>query len=152
MPEVKRIKYQLNKVVKNTLLSYKDNTNGIKIKAHLARIPMIYIDPEQMKRALRNLIDNSIEAMDEMPDGEIDITTRLTMDNSIEIEIKDQGAGIDPAEIDKIFEPYYSKKRKGTGLGLAIVNKVISDHGGGIKVEENKPRGVIVKINLPKGS
>jgi len=151
MPELNLMKYQLNRVVKNAYAAYDELQNGIEINLRLGKIPKILMDPEQMKRAIRNLIDNAIESMEEAGPGTISIATKADSDNGIELIISDQGKGIKEEERDKIFVPYFSSKKKGTGLGLAIVSKIIADHGGSISLTKNKPKGTIVTIHLPGG-
>jgi two-component system nitrogen regulation sensor histidine kinase NtrY len=65
------------------------------------------------------------------------------------VEVADDGPGIPPDDKDKLFLPYFSTKKRGTGLGLAIVNRIISDHHGYIRVEDNRPRGTRFIIELP---
>jgi two-component system nitrogen regulation sensor histidine kinase NtrY len=101
-----------------------------------------------MRRALINLIDNAVAAIEER--GAIRIDTRPgTRDGSLHIEITDDGPGIPPGDRDKMFEPYFSTKKRGTGLGLAIVHKVVTDHRGTIRVEDNSPRGAKFVIEIP---
>lgn len=151
MPDVKPVKYQLNAVIKAAVTAYAGNTNGITIDLNLGKIPQILIDPEQMKRVVRNLLDNAIEAMEGMDTGKIVITTRIHAVNGIELSMADEGVGINPEDMDKIFVPYFSGKKKGTGLGLAIVSKIIADHGGKISVRHNMPKGAVFVIHLPRG-
>lgn len=151
MPDVKPVKYQLNAVIKAAVTAYAGNTNGITIDLNLGKIPQILIDPEQMKRVVRNLLDNAIEAMEGMDTGKIVITTRIHAVNGIELSMADEGVGINPEDMDKVFVPYFSGKKKGTGLGLAIVSKIIADHGGKISVRHNMPKGAVFVIHLPRG-
>ncbi len=110
------------------------------------RIPQIMIDPDQIKRALLNLLDNSISAT--TPEDTISINLRTSDGYSI-IEVSDTGTGIPEDARDKLFVPHFSTKKDGTGLGLAIVHRIITEHGGTIEVEENKPKGTIFRIKLP---
>ncbi len=106
------------------------------------------LDPEQMKRALINLIDNAISAME----GRGTVTIRSRRDAArrvLRIEVADEGPGIAPADRERLFLPYFSTKKRGTGLGLAIVNRIVSDHGGTIHVEDNIPRGARFVIEIP---
>ena len=101
-----------------------------------------------MKRALTNIIDNAIDAMNKK--GEIEIKTSLDKQyNKIEIEISDTGPGIPEKDKEKLFLPHFSTKKKGTGLGLAIVNQVINEHNGIIRVEDNEPIGTKFIIQVP---
>jgi two-component system nitrogen regulation sensor histidine kinase NtrY len=151
MPEVNLVKYQLNTVVKSSVTAYDGNTNGIQINLRLGKLPQILIDPEQMKRVIRNLLENALEAMEGMASGKIEITTCMSATNGVELVVADEGVGINKEDMDKIFVPYFSGKKKGTGLGLAIVSKIVSDHGGKISVSENTPRGAMIVIHLPRG-
>ena len=63
----------------------------------------------------------------------------------------DDGPGIPPEDKPRLFEPYFSTKKNGTGLGLAIVSSIITDHGGFVRVRDNKPRGAVFVIELPAG-
>ena len=108
----------------------------------------IQTDPEQMKRAFINLIDNAIDAMNKQ--GKIAIHTSYDKHHQrVIIEISDAGPGILPEDKDKLFLPHYSTKKKGTGLGLAIVNQVINEHNGSIEIENIKPHGVKFTIQIP---
>lgn len=151
MPDVKLVKHQLNTVIKSAVTAYNGSMNGITINMKLGKLPQILIDPEQMKRVIRNLLDNAIEAMEGMDSGRIEISTCMNSSNKVELVVADEGVGIDKENMDKIFVPYFSDKKKGTGLGLAIVSKIVADHGGKISVTENSPRGAMFIINLPRG-
>jgi len=106
----------------------------------------VLVDPEQIKRALINLLDNALEACD--ASGEI--TVRLSEDvRGIAIEVADTGRGVPPRDRDKLFLPDFTTKGRGTGLGLAIVSRIVADHNGTIRVEDNRPRGARFIIELP---
>ncbi len=109
-------------------------------------IPDINLDREQIKRALINIIDNGIEAIDR--NGIIKIGVSMDSDN-LTIEIADSGLGIKDDEKEKLFLPYFSKRKGGTGLGLAIASKVIKDHEGQISIRDNIPQGSIFVLKLP---
>jgi two-component system nitrogen regulation sensor histidine kinase NtrY len=107
-------------------------------------------DPEAMKRALANLVDNAAEAMQGSMVREIHIGTSLVASrDAVELVIADTGHGVTQELKEKLFLPYFSTKKRGTGLGLAIVNRIIEDHHGSIRVEENKPVGTRFIVELP---
>ena len=112
--------------------------------------PRFEFDPEQMKRVIGNLLENSVQALDGVGDAQIWIETIYDETLGIvKIKIKDNGAGI-PAEVrDRIFEPYFSTKKHGTGLGLAIVKRIVEDHNGFIRAFNAKPRGTEFVMELP---
>jgi two-component system, NtrC family, nitrogen regulation sensor histidine kinase NtrY len=106
-------------------------------------------DPELLHRALSNLVLN---AMDAMPKGGV-LTLRTSQHGDRAcIEVSDTGAGLNDAECQRLFTPYYTSKPNGTGLGLAIVQSVVSDHGGSISVRSEPGRGTSFRIELPANS
>ena len=111
----------------------------------LASIPA---DPEQLGRALRNLVLN---AMDAMPEGGTLRVSTHASDNGVRIEVSDSGQGLTAEECERLFTPYYTTKQHGTGLGLAIVQSVVSDHHGRIAVTSEPGRGATFTIDLPLG-
>jgi two-component system nitrogen regulation sensor histidine kinase NtrY len=107
-------------------------------------------DGEQLRRALINLVDNAVAAMGGQ--GRIGIFVHAGEEPGVlRLEVADSGPGIAPRDRDKLFVPYFSTKARGTGLGLAIVQRVVSDHRGTIRVEDNEPRGARFVIDLPAG-
>ena len=103
-------------------------------------------DPVLLRRALENLVLNSLDAM---PAGGT-LTVRTSQRNgSVRMEVSDTGAGLTPEECARLFTPYYTSKRYGRGLGLAIVQSVVSDHGGKIAVESAPGAGATFRIELP---
>jgi two-component system nitrogen regulation sensor histidine kinase NtrY len=111
-----------------------------------AALGTIQADPEQLTRALHNLILNAIDAMPE--GGTLRIRTRRSNGCAV-LEVSDTGQGLTREECDRLFTPYYTTKRHGTGLGLAIVQSVVADHRGKISVESAPGRGATFRIELP---
>jgi two-component system nitrogen regulation sensor histidine kinase NtrY len=110
-------------------------------------LPPIYADKIQMKQTFVNLIQNAIQA-GEPERGKLTITVG-TKDSSFSIAFKDNGPGIKAEDMAKIFEPYFTTKRKGTGLGLAVVKRIVENHGGEIMVTSQSTGGTTVTISLP---
>ncbi|MBM3740616.1 MAG: HAMP domain-containing protein [Acidobacteria bacterium] len=106
-------------------------------------------DPDQLNRALRNLVLN---AMDAMPSGGTITLRARGIVAGVMLEVSDTGTGLTPEECERLFTPYYTTKTHGTGLGLAIVQSVVSDHGGRISVESEPGRGSSFRIELPERS
>jgi len=107
-------------------------------------------DPEAIKRALANLVDNAAEAIQTSVVREIQISTSVLENRDmVEIAVADSGHGVTQELKEKLFLPYFSTKKRGTGLGLAIVSRIIEDHHGSIRVEENKPMGARFIVELP---
>ena len=113
-------------------------------------LPHVLADPEAIKRALANLVDNAAEAMQDSLLREIVIgTTLVTSRDAVELSVADSGHGVTQELKERLFLPYFSTKKRGTGLGLAIVSRIVEDHHGSIRVEENKPVGTRFVIELP---
>ncbi len=106
----------------------------------------IQADPEQIKRALQNLVLNALDAMPN--GGTLRIATRQ-YNSTVILEVADTGQGLTQEECARLFTPYYTTKHHGTGLGLAIVQSVVSDHHGTISVESQPGRGAAFCIELP---
>jgi hypothetical protein len=125
--------------------------DGINVQTELAKdLPSVMADPEAMKRAVANLVDNAAEAMQDSLVREIHIATSvLEGRESVELVIADTGHGVTTELKEKLFLPYFSTKKRGTGLGLAIVHRIVTDHMGRIRVEDNRPRGARFVIDLP---
>ena len=141
----------INGIVNDALLMFAGRLDGIRVEKTLAvALPSVQADPEAMKRVIANLVDNAAEALDDALVKEITISTGLMEDrDAVEIVVADTGHGVTPETKEKLFLPYFSTKGRGTGLGLAIVGRIIEDHRGSIRVEENAPLGTRFVIELP---
>ncbi|MBI5179142.1 MAG: HAMP domain-containing protein [Nitrospinae bacterium] len=139
----------LHDIIGDVAAMYRDTKPGIAIRTDFdPAIGLVRLDKEQMHRAFRNLVENAVDAVPE--GGTIEIRTRLGADGQrVLIEIMDDGPGIDAKDLDKVFLPYFSTKKKGTGLGLAIVSRIVADHEGSITVKNLAPRGTLMTIDLP---
>lgn len=108
----------------------------------------IYVDKNQIKQVLINLIQNAIEEMES--GGEINILlNKNNLENQIEISVMDQGSGIDPEILNNLFTPFLTTKTTGTGLGLSVCHRIIKNHHGSIEVETSKNKGTTFHIKLP---
>ncbi len=111
------------------------------------QVPLIKFDMAQIRRVVINLLENAVWAVD----GSGAITLKSGYDSRhgiVRIEISDTGVGIDDLDKSRIFDLYYSRKKGGSGLGLAIVQRIITEHNGTIKVEDNRPRGARFILEL----
>ncbi|MBI5595146.1 MAG: HAMP domain-containing protein [Elusimicrobia bacterium] len=111
------------------------------------RDPVVYIDQDEMKQAVRNLIGNGIEVMPTQ--GSVRIATALLEKGWVRLDVGDRGPGIPPDVLEKIFTPFYTTKARGTGLGLAVVKKVIDRHGGRVDVQTAVGQGTLFSLYLP---
>jgi len=153
-PAAKPQPANINTIVENTLGMFNGRLDGVSVHTFLADgLPDVMADPEAIKRALANLVDNAAEAMQDSMVREIQISTALVSNRDIvEVTIADSGHGVTQELKEKLFLPYFSTKKRGTGLGLAIVSRIIEDHQGSIRVEENKPVGAKFIVELPVAS
>ena len=149
MPASNPVPADIREIIKEALSLYKEAHREIRLVFRESdEVPIFNLDREQIKRALINLIDNAIEAIN----GEGEVVIDLNYDSVLQIvrvEVADNGKGISPEHKMRLFEPYFSTKKQGTGLGLAIVNTIITDHNGFIRVQDNKPKGSKFIIELP---
>ena len=152
LPNVKLESGKLNEIIEQSVALFEDRFSDVKITLTLAEnLPNALVDGEQIRRVLVNLIENAFEAFDELQtDKQIFIKTFHDVARDLIItEISDNGNGIAPADLNKLFQPYFSTKGRGTGLGLAIVQRIVSEHHGKIKAVANKPNGAKFIIEIP---
>ncbi len=149
LPAPNPVPTDLKVVVDAALALYDGVHSSVRIEPRLEPgLPPVMLDPEQMKRVLINLLDNAAEAMG----GHGTVTVAARRDRAagtVRLEVSDDGPGIRPEVRDRLFLPYFSTKKRGTGLGLAIVHRIVTDHMGRIRVEDNEPHGARFVIDLP---
>jgi len=139
----------LNPVVLKTLelLQPELENRGLHVRTKLARqLPATPIDAQQIQQVLVNLVKNAIQAMTK--GGTLSIQTGETS-YDVWVSVTDTGGGIPQEQINRIFEPFYTTKKKGSGLGLMIVQRIVRTHGGRIEVESQVGRGTTFRIWLP---
>lgn len=118
------------------------------VKEYEPGLPAVSVDRDQISQVFINILLNAVESMD----GGGTIRVNLKKSGSpqiLEIGIADTGPGIPEEDREKVFEPFFSRKKKGTGLGLAIVHQIIESHGGDISVESRPGEGTLFRIHLP---
>jgi hypothetical protein len=143
----------LNTIVENSLALFAGRMQTIKIVRKMTPdLPLVMADPEALKRALGNLIDNAAEAMQQSLFRELRICTNLLENGMVELTIADTGSGLTDEMRERLFLPYFSTKQRGTGLGLAIAAKIIQEHQGTIRAEKNEPAGAKFIVELRPAS
>lgn len=142
--------FNVNEGVKATLLIAKPSLRKVDVEKNLGDIPSITCSPSQVNQVLLNLVTNAAQAMDK-PRGRITVATREAGAGIVAIEVEDNGKGIAPESLPKIFDPFYTTKEvgKGTGLGLTIAYKIVKQHGGHIDVRSTLGVGTTVIVTLP---
>ena len=139
----------LNDVVRETLelLRPEIDNRGLRVEEKLdGKLPLAPIDPAQIKQVLVNLCKNAIQASTR--GGVLTLGTERREDG-VCLVVADTGGGIPQEMLNRIFEPFYTTKKKGSGLGLMIVQRIVRDHGGRIQLESNVGQGTTFRIWLP---
>ncbi|HVS15605.1 MAG TPA: ATP-binding protein [Thermoanaerobaculia bacterium] len=148
MPRPRPVAVDLHRLVGETVHLYRDIKPGVEVTTSVdLSVLLASLDPEQFRGVLVNLLDNAVEAT--TPPGHVEVRAERC-DGLLSIRVSDTGAGIPPEDKEKLFLPYYSTKGRGTGLGLAIVHRIVTDHHGTIRVEDNHPRGTVFTIEIPQ--
>jgi len=144
----------LNQVLDDVciLVGHKASAMGLKIQKKFAKqLPLIAVNPGEIEQAVLNLAINGLEAMSE-PGGTLHISSSLAHDAAGEwvcLRVRDEGCGLDEEKIQKIFMPYFTMREHGTGLGLFITRRIVTQHGGRLKVQSKPGRGATFEILLP---
>ncbi|MCB0421757.1 MAG: PAS domain S-box protein [Bdellovibrionales bacterium] len=151
MPNSKPVRANLNRCISEVLPLFAQAHKNIEFLNHFdENIPDFLFDPDEIKRAVTNLVKNAVASLKDQLDGRIELSTDF--DNIlriVRIVVSDNGPGIPTSIRDRVFEPYVTTKSQGTGLGLAIVKRTVEDHDGFIRAEQNGDQGTKIVIELP---
>ncbi len=121
--------------------------SNVYIETHFGEdVPKVVGDPDQLKQVFLNLVTNAVQAMGE-EGGVIDVSTSIDGDY-VETVVSDNGPGIAPGDLSKVFDPFFTKRAEGTGLGLTIVHRIIDEHDGHIEVVSSS-QGTTFRVKLP---
>jgi hypothetical protein len=141
----------MNQVAEQALALFAGRLDGITIECDLEPdLPPVLADPEAIRRALANLIDNAADAMQGSLLRVLELRSSLSEDGAaVEVEVSDTGHGLTDEIRERLFLPFYSTKQRGTGLGLSIAAKIVQEHGGSLRAEANSPKGARFLLRLP---
>ena len=140
----------LNQLVQETAELYRANEKQASLELALStELPRLRLDKNRMRQLLINLIKNALEALDEQPQQGCIVLRSTLKARCVQLDIQDNGPGIAPELLPRLFEPYVTSKHKGTGLGLAIVKKIVEEHGGTISAHNNSEKGAMLSIQFP---
>jgi two-component system nitrogen regulation sensor histidine kinase NtrY len=141
----------MNQITEDALSLFTGRMEGITIRTTMeSGLPSVMADPDAVKRALANLIDNAAEAMQTSLLRVLTVTTGMSEDgSSVEVAVSDTGHGLTDEIRERLFLPFYSTKQRGTGLGLSIAAKIAQEHHGSIRAEANTPKGARFLLCLP---
>lgn len=141
----------LNAVCEEALAMFSGRLEGITVELSLEPgLPPVLADPEAIRRALANLINNAAEAMQCSLLRVLALRSSLSEDGAaVEVEVSDTGHGLTDEIRERLFLPFYSTKHRGTGLGLSIAAKIVQEYGGTLRAESNSPKGARFLMRLP---
>ncbi len=149
-PEAQPRAASLNEIAQSALMLFHGRLDGIRVETAFATLPPVLADPEALKRALANLIDNAAEAMNASFHKVLRVQTALSEHTGMaELLVSDTGPGLSAEMRERLFLPYFSTKQRGTGLGLAIAAKIVQDHHGSLRAEQRGSSGACFVIELP---
>jgi two-component system nitrogen regulation sensor histidine kinase NtrY len=136
-------------LVEGVAALYRDSHPALTITTrHADALPPALVDADHVKRAVLNLVDNAVQAVEGA--GSVHVETLVAPSTGrVRIAVSDDGPGIAPEDRDRLFVPHFSTKVTGMGLGLPIVAEIASEHGGAVWLEDNLPRGSRFVIELP---
>jgi len=141
----------VNDLIESILILTNKRTQecSIEVRKNLAPdLPLIPMDPNQIRQVVMNIILNGIESMP--GGGKLGIISRMGCDNGcVAIEVSDSGPGIGKEDLDHIFDPFFTTKTQGTGLGLAISYQLVRNHGGTIAAVNNQDKGLTMRVEIP---
>jgi PAS domain S-box-containing protein len=145
--------FDLNEAISEVIVMVRSaiESHKVSVRTGLMELTPVLGDRVQLQQVVMNLILNAVEAMSSVTEGVRDlwIATEQSQTGSILVAVRDSGLGIDPAQLERVFEPFYTTKTSGVGMGLSICRSIIDAHGGRLWVEPNKPRGAVFKFTLP---
>jgi two-component system sensor histidine kinase HydH len=142
----------LDRLVEESLMQLEPLTNGreISIEQNLPKtLPPVLADSDKMRQVLVNVIRNAVEATGR--DGRVEITGGVEDSHGrvvVTLEVADNGSGISPQDLGRVFKPFFTTKQKGTGLGLPIVKKILEAHGYAISVSSEEAKGTVVHLQM----
>ena len=152
--EIERQPLKINFLAEEVLRFVKEDafSRRIKITTELApQLPAVQGNRVQLQQAILNFIVNAMEAMAQQPPerGHLTVGTRLAADGGVEVSVSDSGPGIEPANLARLFQPFFSTKQSGLGIGLWVTEKIVKAHNGRIWAENRPTGGAVFHFILP---
>ncbi|MCG8472986.1 MAG: ATP-binding protein [Desulfobacterales bacterium] len=148
--ESARLSVDINGVLADTLLLVNLNATQHHVEIQMdygEHLPKVKVDQEQIKQVFINLLINAVQAVDD--GGMVRVVTRR-VPRGISVVVEDNGRGIDPEYLGRLFDPFFTTRDEGTGLGLAVVQKIVDLHGGGVNVSSRIGEGTRFEVILPE--
>jgi hypothetical protein len=151
---LRKDRFDLNDAIKDVIVLARTAIikKGVAVHTRLMEGPLIVEgDRVQLQQVALNLILNAIEAMNSVTTGarDLSISTERTQPDAVLVAVRDSGPGIDPNDLERVFETFYTTKSDGTGMGLSISRSIVAAHGGRLWADVNAPRGAVFRFTLP---
>jgi two-component system nitrogen regulation sensor histidine kinase NtrY len=150
LPDVQPERDDLQALLREVVSLFQNSHSFIHWSLNFQSDLVFRFDRSAMKQVMINLLTNGAEALKDCPDPGIEVSAGMDKQQRwVRLEIRDNGPGIDDQELNRLFEPYFSRKKGNTGLGLTIVKSIVNDHHGYIRVAPNSPQGTVFIVELP---
>lgn len=151
LPQSRPLKSSLNRVISEAMMLFIQSHKGVNFIQDIDdSLPDCLFDPEQIRRVVTNLVDNALSATQNVEKPKITVLTEYDKSlNTVRVSVLDNGQGIPPDIMGKIFDPDITTKRHGTGLGLAIVKRLVEDHNGVVRAFNMEHGGAKIVIEFP---
>lgn len=143
--DVNRLVGDVIRLTRNDLIN-RDVATNVSLANDL---PRVRGDLVQLQQVLLNFIMNACDAMDGQPNPTLLVATRLDDGHCVEVSVKDSGPGVPPADLERIFQPFFTTKDHGTGLGLSVCRTIVNAHGGRIWAQNDPAGGATLRMTLP---
>jgi len=149
MPATARREVAIEALAQQVVTLYEGLRPGLAVRLHSqVGAWRVMVDPEQIRQVLTNLLDNAVEASP--PEGEVEVALEREGETLV-LTVSDHGGGLQVTDPELLFQPFYSTKGRGSGVGLAMVQRMVTDHGGSVRLLPNQPSGVRAVVRLPGG-
>lgn len=148
MPQLDLQKIDINPVIRSSVDLFRNETTGISIRLDECVIPEINVDEQQFRRVMHNLLKNAIEACQSGDQVSVSLKAADSESHTVQITVADTGCGMDDKTLSRMFEPYFTTKKDGSGIGMFLVQKIVSEHGGILKVDSEPGKGTTIIILL----
>ena len=146
LPPLARRPVAINDLVQKVAALYFGVKEGVSLRVEAEELGEVLLDPEQFRQALANILDNAFEASP--PGSEVVVRVQRDGDTAV-VEVADSGPGLSVDDPELLFQPFFSSKGRGSGVGLAVVQRILTDHGGTVRLEPNHPTGVRAVLRVP---
>ena len=150
--DLEHVPINLNRLIDQVLALVQGTLErkGVVVRTDLDETPAsVTGNPVQIQQVLFNLVSNAIEAMDSVAERVISIKTEIEESGDVQVTVEDSGSGIDPKNMDRIFDSFFTTKLNGMGMGLSICRSIIESHGGRLWAASGSSRGAIFRFTLP---